>query len=103
MLADADKFPGAKWFPDARLNFAENLLRYRDDKIALVSRMEDGRRSEISYAELYGQVAKLAAALKAEGVVAGDRVAGFMPNIIETVVAMLAATSLGAIWSLLLS
>lgn len=99
VLADADKFPGAKWFPDARLNFAENLLRYRDDKIALVSRMEDGRRSEISYAELYGQVAKLAAALKAEGVVAGDRVAGFMPNIIETVVAMLAATSLGAIWS----
>ena len=99
VLADADKFPGAKWFPDARLNFAENLLRYRDDKIALVSRMEDGRRREMSYAELYGQVAKLAAALKAEGVVAGDRVAGFMPNVIETVVAMLAATSLGAIWS----
>tara|TARA_R110000772_G_scaffold268731_1_gene398308 strand:- start:10738 stop:12642 length:1905 start_codon:yes stop_codon:yes gene_type:complete len=99
VLADAERFPGAKWFPDARLNFAENLLRYRDDKIALISRMEDGRRREISYAELYAQVAGVAAALRVEGVVAGDRVAGFMPNVIETVVAMLAATSLGAIWT----
>lgn len=99
VLAEADRFPGAKWFPDAKLNFAENLLRYRDDNIALVARMEDGRRTEISYAELYQQVANLAEALKAEGVVAGDRVAGFMPNVIETVVAMLAATSIGAIWS----
>lgn len=99
VLASADCFPGAKWFPSARLNFAENLLRYSDDKIALISRMEDGRRREISYAELHVQVANVAAGLKAEGVVAGDRVAAFMPNVIETVVAMLAATSLGAIWS----
>ena len=99
ILADADRFPGARWFPDATLNFAENLLRYRDDRTALVSLLENGERREMSYAQLYLQVARLAAALRAEGVVAGDRVVGFMPNISETVVAMLAAVSIGATWS----
>ncbi|MBT8443828.1 MAG: acetoacetate--CoA ligase, partial [Gammaproteobacteria bacterium] len=98
-LVDADRFPGAKWFSDARLNFAENLLRYRDDRPALVSLLENGDRREISYAELYGRVAGLAAALRTAGVGKGDRVAGFMPNIAETVIAMLATTSIGAIWS----
>ncbi|AOS97512.1 Acetyl-coenzyme A synthetase [Microbulbifer aggregans] len=94
-----DSMPGAEWFPDARLNFAENLLRYRDDKTALVERLENGRRRSLSYAELYERVERFAAALRQEGVEKGDRVAGFMPNIIDTVVAMLATTSIGAIWT----
>jgi len=99
VLADGGRFPGAGWFPEARLNFAENLLRYRDDRPALVSLLENGQRRELSYAGLYLKVAQLAAALRAQGVVAGDRVAGFLPNIEEAVVAMLAATSIGAVWS----
>ena len=99
VLEDGDRFPGARWFPQARLNFAANLLRYRDERPALVSLLENGARRELSFAELYTRVARLAAALRAEGVVAGDRVAGFMPNVEETVVAMLAATSIGAVWS----
>ena len=99
VLGDREKFPGAKWFPGARLNFAENLLRYRDEQVALVSLLENGSRRQISYAELYLKVAQLAAALRAGGVGVGDRVAGFMPNIAETVIAMLATTSIGAIWS----
>ncbi len=98
-LLDEDKFPGARWFPTARLNFAENLLRWRDDRVAMVSLLENGSRREISYAELYSKVAQLAAALHAGGVVAGDRVAAIMPNIAETVIAMLATTSIGAAWS----
>jgi len=98
-LADGDKFPGATWFPGVRLNFAENLLRYRDDKVAIVSVLENGRRKEISFRQLYKNVAQLAIALRHEGVVAGDRVVGFMPNIMEAVIAMLATTSIGAIWS----
>ena len=99
VLEDGQCFPGARWFPDARLNFAENLLRYRDERTALVSLLEDGTRHTLSYAELYSQVARLAASLRALGVGEGDRVAGFVPNIAQTVVAMLAATSLGALWS----
>ncbi|PLW68525.1 acetoacetate--CoA ligase [Pseudohalioglobus lutimaris] len=98
-LVDAQRFPGARWFPHTRINFAENLLRFRDERTALVSLLENGERRELSYAGLYAQVARLASALRAQGVVAGDRVAGFMPNIEETVVAMLATTSLGALWS----
>ncbi|WP_323843791.1 acetoacetate--CoA ligase [Microbulbifer magnicolonia] len=94
-----DVMPGAEWFPEAKLNFAENLLRYRDDRIALVERLENGGRRELSYADLYHRVERLAAALAAQGVAQGDRVAGFMPNIIDTVVAMLATSSLGAIWT----
>ncbi len=99
VLLDAELFPGARWFPEVRLNYAENLLRRRDAKPALVSLLENGERREISYGELYHRVAQLAASLRAEGVVAGDRVAGFMPNIMETVIAMLASTSIGAVWS----
>ena len=91
--------PAVRWYPGARLNFAENLLRFRDERIALVSILEDGRRQSISYGQLYRNVAGLAAALRTAGVEAGDRVAGFMPNIIETVEAMLATASLGAVWS----
>jgi acetoacetyl-CoA synthetase len=91
--------PGARWFRGARLNFAENLLRHRDDRTALVFVGERGSPERLSYAELYGQVARFARFLRDAGVGQGDRVAGFMPNRIETVVGMLAATSLGAIWS----
>jgi acetoacetyl-CoA synthetase len=99
-LVDGDKMPGARWFTGARMNFAENLLRYRDQQAALVFRCEQGdKRISLSYQELYTRVAALAAALKKSGVCSGDRVAGFMPNRPETVIAMLAATSLGAIWS----
>lgn len=99
IVKDQDKLPGARWFPDAKLNFAENLLRHRDDKVALVFRGENGARQQLTYSELYQQVAKFAHALNQQGVSKGDRVAGMMPNCIETIVAMLATTSLGAIWS----
>ena len=99
VVRDADKMPGASWFPDARLNFAENLLRRRGDATALVSLLENGTRKETTFDELYAQVAAIAAALQARGIEPGDRVAGFMPNVTETVVAMLAATSLGAVWT----
>ena len=99
VVTDLDLMPGASWFPEAQLNFAENLLRRRGDSTAIVSLLENGTRSEISFDALYAQVAVLSAALKSHGVVAGDRVAGFMPNVTETVVAMLAATSLGAVWT----
>ncbi|MFU8784737.1 acetoacetate--CoA ligase [Aliidiomarina sp.] len=99
VLIDGEKMPGASWFPDAQLNFAENLLRYRDAQAALVFTNEHGARTEISYAELYQATAELAAKLQQQGVQAGDRVAGMLPNCIETIVAMLATTSLGAVWS----
>src|SRR5690554_5837838 len=99
VLVDGNKMPGAQWFPDATLNFAENLLRYRDDRVAIVFNGENGDRNELTYAELYKQVAALASRLKGLGVVAGDRVAGMLPNCIETIVAMLATTSLGVVWS----
>jgi len=94
------KMPGATWFPGARLNFAENLLRFRDDRVALTFVREGGvADGELTYAQLYAQVAKFARFLADAGVGEGDRVAGFLPNRIETVVAMLAAASLGAVWS----
>src|SRR5690606_12620317 len=99
VLVNGDKMPGAQWFTGARLNFAENLLRYRDDRAALIFRGENGSREQYTYAELYRAVVRLAAALRASGVTKGDRVAGFLPNRPETVIAMLAATSIGAIWS----
>ena len=99
VLKDGDRFPGAQWFEGAKLNFAENLLRNRSDKTAIVARLENGARRTLSYRELYTQVAQLAAALRSAGVAAGDRVAGFMPNVPETIVAMLATSSIGAIWS----
>lgn len=99
VLTDADKMPGAKWFAGARLNFAENLLRRRDDKTALVFWSEDQRKRRLTYQELYQQVAQLAAAMHEAGITIGDRIAGFMPNMPETIIAMLATTSIGAIWS----
>ena len=96
---ERDAMPGACWFPDARLNFAENLMRRRDDHPALVFRGEDGHRELVTYAQLYASVARLASALRSAGVAPGDRVAGFMPNRPETVIAMLATASIGAIWS----
>ncbi|HWG10807.1 MAG TPA: acetoacetate--CoA ligase [Rhodanobacteraceae bacterium] len=99
VLVDGNRMPGAHWFPNVRLNFAQNLLRFNDERPALVFRNEWGHAREISYAQLHVEVARVALALKAAGVGSGDRVAGFMPNTPETVIAMLATTSLGAIWS----
>ncbi|MDA8140973.1 MAG: acetoacetate--CoA ligase [Desulfobacteraceae bacterium] len=93
------RLPGACWFSGARLNFAENLLRHRDQKTALIFRGEDRVVLKVSYAQLYDEVARLARALKTAGIQAGDRVAGFMPNLPHTVIAMLAAASMGAVWS----
>jgi acetoacetyl-CoA synthetase len=99
VLQDGARMPGARWFAGAELNFAENLLRHRDDHPAMIAWGEDGGRRSLSYAELYDRVARLAAALKADGVGPGDRVAAVMPHIPETIIAMLAVTALGAIWS----
>lgn len=99
ILIRADEMPGAQWFVGAELNFAENLLRRRDDKIALIFQGENGARTTLTYAELYKQVQQLASALRKAGVAINDRVAGWMPNCPETIIAMLATTSIGAIWS----
>jgi acetoacetyl-CoA synthetase len=99
VLAHPDAMPGARWFPEARLSFAENLLRSDGDVPAIVFRGEDLSRRVLSWAELRRQVAALAAALAADGVGVGDRVAGYLPNIPEAVIGMLAASALGATWS----
>ena len=99
VVDDLSKFPGAKWFVGAKLNFAENLLRYRDDHTAIISIREDGVTRKISYSELYDYVARLATSLREVGVSAGDRVCAYMPNLLETCIAMLAATSIGAAWA----
>jgi acetoacetyl-CoA synthetase len=98
-MAPPDPERGPRWFPQARLNFAENLLRFADDVPALVAWNEHGRRGQLTYAELYREVARVAAALRDMGIRPGDRVAGYLPNLLETVVAMLAAASIGAVWS----
>ena len=99
VLMDGGRMPGARWFPNMRLNFAENLLRFKDDRMAILFRGENGATEHITYAQLRRRVAALAAALQAQGVSVGDRVAGFMPNHPDALVAMLATASLGAIWS----
>lgn len=99
IVDDPTRMPGSKWFEGARLNFAENLLRYRDDQTALIFKGEARETERITYQKLYSRVAALAKSLKGRGVKTGDRVVGFMPNMMETIIAMLAATSLGAIWS----
>jgi len=96
---DLSKFPGAKWFIGARLNFAQNLLRHQDDRPALIFRGERRSPAAISYEELHNRVGRLAKSLREIGVVQGDRVAGYMPNLMETVIAMLASTSIGAAWA----
>ncbi|HSC84274.1 MAG TPA: acetoacetate--CoA ligase [Pseudomonas sp.] len=99
VLQEGPAMPSAHWFPGATLNFAEHLLRRRDEHPALVSIGEDGSREQLSYAELATHVAGLQRSLQAAGVKAGDRVAAFMPNTWQTVVGMLATASLGATWS----
>lgn len=99
VLSEGPQMPEAQWFANASLNFAEHLLRRRDDRPAVVSIREDGHRQAVTHAQLAAHVAGLQAAFKAAGIVAGDRVAAVMPNTWQTLVAMLACTSLGAIWS----
>ena len=99
VVDDISKMPGAKWFEGATLNFAENLLRNRDDKMAIHFYGEDGEQSSLTYKELYNQVSRLAFSMRDMGIVKNDRVVGFMPNIPETIIAMLATASIGAIWS----
>jgi acetoacetyl-CoA synthetase len=99
VVTDLTKFPGADWFPGARLNFAENLLRYRDDRVAFIFKGETQTSRRMTYAELYDSVARLSNSLAEAGIGAGDRVVGYMPNLIETAVCMLAAASLGAMWA----
>jgi len=99
ILADGDRMPGARWFPGARLNFAENLLRRQDDAIALIFRGEDQVESRVTFAELYAEVSRLTQALRDLGVQPGDRIAAYMPNIPGSIIAMLAAASIGAVFS----
>jgi acetoacetyl-CoA synthetase len=98
VIDDLDRMPGAQFFPEARLNFAENVLRRRDHAPALIFNGE-GRRKTLSHAELYSGVARFAAALRTAGIRPGDRVGGYMPNLPETIVAALGAASIGAVWS----
>ncbi len=99
VVDDLGKMPGAKWFSGARLNFAENLLQYRDEQTALIFNGEGRITRRMTYAELYDEVARVAKSLKDIGVLPTDRVVGFMPNMPETIIAMLAAASMGATWS----
>ena len=99
VLREGAAMPSADWFPGATLNFAEHLLRRRDEHPAMVAIGEDGTREQLTYAELATHVAGLQQRLQAAGVGPGDRVAAFMPNTWQTVVGMLATASLGATWS----
>lgn len=103
VLKNADAFPGSQWFVGARFNFAENLLRHCQgglaEKTALSCMLDNGQTVSYTYQDVYKHVAELASAMRAMGIKQGDRIAGFMPNIAETVFAMLATTSIGAIWS----
>jgi acetoacetyl-CoA synthetase len=98
-MAPPDRESGPCWFPGARLNFAENLLRWDDDRPAVIALAEGRERRELSHAGLRAQTARVAAALAGHGIRAGDRVAAYVPNIPEAVIGMLAAASLGAVWS----
>ncbi len=99
LIVDPGKMPGARFLPDASLNFAENLMRRSDDGEAIVFRGEDKAASRMSFAELNAQVSRLQQALRAAGVGIGDRVAAMLPNGAEAVALVLAVTSIGAIWS----
>jgi acetoacetyl-CoA synthetase len=99
VLVDGDRMPGASWFPQARLNYAENMLRGPAEDEALVFRTEEGAIRRLTFGELRAEVARVAGGLVAAGVEPGDRVAGFLPNVPEAVIAMLATASLGAVWS----
>jgi acetoacetyl-CoA synthetase len=99
ILIDRDRMPGAHWFPEARLNFAENLLRRRDRSTAIVFWGEEQLQSRVTWGELYAEVSRLAQALRAQGVKPGDRVAAYLPNVPGAVIGMLATSSIGAVWS----
>ncbi|MAJ33973.1 MAG: acetoacetate--CoA ligase, partial [Candidatus Marinimicrobia bacterium] len=99
VVEDLNKMPGARWFISSKLNFAENLLRFKDDKIAIYYKNEEKSVIRLTYKELFIEVQKLTHSLKKLGVKKGDRVVGFIPNIPEAVIAMLSTTSIGAIWS----
>ena len=99
VVDDPNRMPGAKWFEGARLNFAENLLQRRDEQRAIIFWGEDRVKKSISYGELFDQVHRIAEGLKRLGVKKGDRVAGFVPNMPEAIIAMLASASIGAVWS----
>jgi acetoacetyl-CoA synthetase len=99
ILIDRERMPGARWFPQARLNFAENLLRKRDRSTAIVFWGEDQLKSRVTWGELYAEVSRLAQALRAQGVKPGDRVAAYLPNLPGSVIGMLATASIGAVWS----
>ena len=99
IVDDLKKMPGATWFSGAKLNFAENLLQRRDDHTAIIFYGEDTVRKSMTYKELFEEVSRIADGLKQMGIKKGDRVAGFVPNMPESIIAMLAAASIGAIWS----
>jgi acetoacetyl-CoA synthetase len=99
VLEHPSRMPGAQFFPNARLNFAENLLRHRDAQPAIIFCNERGARRELTFSELHDEVARIAAGLASAGVRAGDRVAGYLPNLPEALIAMLATASLGALWT----
>ncbi len=99
VIENGDKMPGARYFPDSRLNYAENMLRRRDDKVTLIFRGEDKVHQEVTARELHDDVSRMHAALQAFGLQAGDRVCGITPNMPETIVAFLGAVSLGGTWS----
>ncbi|MFD3157891.1 acetoacetate--CoA ligase [Haloimpatiens sp. FM7330] len=99
VVDDLSKFPGANWFVGAKLNYAENILRFSSSSApAIIFRGESKIRKEISHEELYGQVVRLADALRKDGIKPGDTIAAYMPNMAETVIAMLACSAVGAIW-----
>ena len=99
VVDNIEKMPGAKWFAGARLNFAENLLRYKDDQIAIQFKGENSRLRSLTYTQLYNEVEILASAFRKNGLKKEDRVVGLLPNIPKTIIAMLACASIGAIWS----
>ncbi|MFX1575411.1 MAG: AMP-binding protein [Promethearchaeota archaeon] len=99
VVEDLSVFPGTKWFPGAKMNFAENLLKYKDDQLAFIFQGETKVSKQITYAELNKTVARLAKSLKDVGIKVNDRVVSYIPNLIETPTAMLATTAIGAIWA----
>jgi len=99
IVDDDSEMPGAKWFSGIKLNFTENLLQHRDDKIALIFKGESRKVQSLTYKQLYDRVSVLAGAMRNTGIQSGDRIAGFLPNMPIAVIAMLATASIGAIWS----
>ena len=99
VVEDVNVFPGTKWFPGAMMNFAENLLKFKDDQLAFIFQGETIKHKKMSYFDLNKIVAQLADSLRKIGVRKGDRVVSYIPNLIETPIAMLATSSIGAIWA----